>query len=77
MRKAIITLGMLVMSASSFATTSNLPHAVGSAITNLVQTEAHATVAPSSITYAGRDISRRVVASADESFWSGQHTLVG
>lgn len=79
MRKLVLLFSALVLSANVFAATTNLPHDLGLAVKNMVQSENHAKMIKASIPmiYGGQDFSRHILATADESLWSGQRTLIG
>lgn len=82
MRKLVLTVCTLCLSVGAFAVTTSTQQMsisaqqVGSSIKNAVQNHA-ANPAQSSLVYGGRDISRSLVATANESVWSGQEAVIG
>lgn len=79
MRKLAIIVGALFISVNAIATTTNIPQNIGSEIMKAVQHKAKiAVVKTYPLIYGGQDISRPIIATANESIWAGQGTtLVG
>lgn len=77
MRKLAVFFSMLCVSGHIFAVT-NSSHPIGSAIAKSLQSKTKLTSTISaSLIYGGQDISRSIIATADESLWAGQRTFVG
>lgn len=77
MKKFAIVFSMLWVSMNIFATTPS-SHPIGTAIFQSLQNKAKLTQnTTTSIYYGGQDISRSIIATANESLWTGQQTLVG
>lgn len=76
MKKMILIMGSLVFCANVFATSSAQ---LNNVILQSFQTKSTVKSAQSSfpIVYGGQDISKPLIATADESVWSGQQRLVG
>lgn len=76
MKKIILAISSLLLSSSIVAAT--LPQNLNSAILNVTKKQANVKViTTSSMIYGGQDISRAKIATADESLWAGQRTLIG
>lgn len=73
MRKLALTIFVLCISFNVFAADSNL----GSAITKNLGKQNSNNAQNSTIVYGGKDISRSIVATANESTWTKQPMLVG
>jgi hypothetical protein len=76
MRKIGFMLGAFAVSLCCHAGSASLSTDMKSAILNNSATQSNSTSNPSMI-YGGQDISRRVVATANESLWAGQPHLIG
>lgn len=76
MKKLILIMGSLILSATVFATSSTQ---LNNVILQSFQTKSTVKNAQASfpIVYGGQDISKPLIATADESVWSGQQRLVG
>jgi streptogramin lyase len=78
MRKVVLTIGALLVSANIIA--ANAPHTVGGAIINAVQSvnSTSASSASFPLVYGGQDISRSRIATANETVWSGgSQSMIG
>lgn len=75
MKKLVLIFSTLILSTNVLA--SNGAHSLSSAMMNAMQSHAGHNVPKNflPLVYGGKDISR--LATADESIWSGQHTLIG
>jgi len=74
MRKIGLFLGALLVSFSCYAGSTSVADDVKSAFVN---NSAHSGQDKFSIIYGGQDFSKSVIATANESLWKGQTSLVG
>lgn len=83
MMKKINLLCMSLLLAATMFSLSNLTYAktltgsnLATAISSAVQKENNSKQNVSTMTYGGKDISRRLVATSDESLWMGQQPML-
>jgi hypothetical protein len=77
MRKIGLLLGALLVSFTCYAGTTSVNSDLKSAILKSTNQQANSGGNNLSIIYGGQDFSRRVIATANESLWSGQSTFIG
>lgn len=79
MRKVLLLIGALLLSLNAIAS-SDLPNEISSAIKNAMHNSHPAiknTKASFAFIYGGQDISRPQIATADESVWSRESSIIG
>jgi len=69
MRKIAVTVITLLMSVNIFAAGNDINSAIAKSLSN----QNNGTRDQSTIIYGGKDISKPVIASANESLWGGQN----
>jgi len=72
MRKVALALFVLCVSFNVQAATNDLSSAISKTLD-----KQNANTSPSTIVYGGKDISRSIVATANESTWTKQSNLIG
>lgn len=73
MKKIALLIGVMLFSFNSFASTPD----IASSITKSFNKQSVAPKNPSSIIYGGQDISRQVIASANQPAWKSEPQLIG
>ena len=77
MRKIGLIIGALLVSANCYSGTTSLSDGMRSAIEKNSAKQTSSSGDSLSIIYGGQDISRHQIATADETLWAGQASLIG